>query len=190
MYIDDAIMRPYLDLAIALLNPRERWPAHVTIAGPFPNRIEVPRSLEFSQEVYLLGRGRFDSDTRHTVFLNVGSKNMAAHVEKPDYPNAIPHLSLYNGRDAEIADLLFEGLGRLNSYGVFHAKRLEVVESKQQYSFNLKQQVNTDILPATRGKALDQLRRLSKGHRVALALDAVRWGLRRPFSLIRALESH
>ncbi len=189
MYIQDSRLRDCLNLAIAILNPREKWPAHVTIAGPYRKKIDVPRALSFVQQVHLLGRGRFDSEDRHTVYLHVGSRDMSAHMEKPDYPDAVPHLSLYSGPDKEISDLLFEGLREVKPFGVFHSENLEVVESKQQYSFNFKMQVDPNVLPETRGHVLARLVELPKNERVSLALRAVKWGLRPRFSLTTALRA-
>lgn len=188
MYIEESRLKSYLDLAIALLNPRERWPAHVTIAGPFKRKLEVPRSLAFVQEVRLLGRGRFDTDTKHTVFLHVGSRDMAARIDKPDFASAIPHLSLYNGRDREVADLLFSGLGSVSPFGVFYSEQLKVVESNEQHTFNFRMQVDTSLLPSTHDRTLEELWKLSKARRVEIALEAIKLGLLRPFNLRRALR--
>jgi hypothetical protein len=180
MYVDDTRLRNYLNLAIFLLNPEERWPAHVTIAGPFNRREAVPRTLEFSQEVFVLGRGRFLNGQRHTVYLHVGSRDMRSRVAKPDYPNAIPHLTLYNGEDERTAEQLYAGLEKTLVFGQFNTSRLEIVDSKQYRFDSLESQIHPDLLPWTQGRTLNELKSLDLDRRVNLALAALRIGFRRP----------
>lgn len=188
LFVEDARLRQYLDLAIYALNPREKWPAHVTVAGPFARKIEAPRALEFEQEVSILGRGRFENGVHHTVYLHVGSPALAAHIQKPDYKNAIPHLSLYNGRDAIIAEELYSALGEYRPFGVFRTRRLAVVESKQQFSFDFPMHIQLGLLDSTRDMSLEQMKHLDTHSRVRIAIESLRAGLRRPFDLLKALN--
>lgn len=176
LYLQEPLLRDYLNLAIYLLNPRERWPAHVTIAGPFSRTSDIPRSLRFVEQLSILGRGRFENGSRQTIYLRVGSRDIASHIEKPDYPNAIPHLTLYTGDDKELADLLYNELGKIRLFGVFYSTHFQVVESGQQYNLDFKLQVRPELLPSTEAKSLDQLRLLDKSARVKMAVEAVQIG--------------
>lgn len=188
MFIEDRWVRRYLDLAIFALNPRERWPAHITLAGPYAAKRDVPRSLVFDQQVSVLGRGAFQNGRNHTIFLRVGSRDMAARMHKPDYKDAVPHLSLYNGRDGALASLLFDVLGHERLFGRFETRNLEIIESKQQFSFNFPLYVNTEILDATKGMSIEDLRALTMSQRVDIAVESIKVALSRPFSLREALD--
>jgi hypothetical protein len=173
LYLEDPRLRSYLDLAIYLLNPDERWPAHVTIAGPFRSAADVPASLRFVEQLSILGRGRFENGARSTIFLRVGSRDIASRIKKPDFPNAQPHLTIYSGRDRDLADTLYNELAKINLFGVFYATHFEVVESTEQYKLDFRLGVYPEILPSTAGKSLDQLRVLDRSTRIELAIEAI-----------------
>jgi len=176
MFIDEPVLAKCLNLAIFALNPLEKWPAHITIAGPFPEKSAVPRSLEFAEQISVIGRGRFLNGRRHTVFLHAGSLGIHSRMHKPDYPGAIPHLSLYSGNDAELADLLYSRLEQVNVFGVFYNRKLAIVESNEQYNFNFRSQIDTSISRLTTGLSLDQIRKMSKEDRVGIAVNVVEYG--------------
>jgi hypothetical protein len=94
-------------------------------------------------------------------------------MRKPDYPDAVPHLSLYSGPDTELADLLYSELESAKLYGVFYSTHFDVVEARQQFKFDFRLQIRADILPDTAGKSLDKLALLEKSTRVKLAVQAI-----------------
>lgn len=182
MFIEETRLRRHLDAAIFAVNPLERWPAHVTLAGPFERRVEVPRNMDFQQQIYVFGPGRFDNAGHHTVFLHVGSRDLASRIDKPDFKNAIPHLSLYNGKDKRTADLLFERLQGIRAYGSFNSTKLVVVEASQR-TFDFELYVDPKVLDRTKTLTLDQLKRLDLKQRVDIAVDAIKQGFERPLPL-------
>lgn len=184
------MLRDYLNLAIYLLNPREKWPAHVTIAGPFRRTAEIPRSLRFVEQISILGRGRFQNGARATIFLRVGSRDIVSRMKKPDYPDSVPHLSLYSGPDTELADLLYTELESAKLYGVFYATHFDVVEARQQFKFDFRFEVRADVLPETAGKSLDQLALLDKQTRVKLAVQAIDRGFTASLAAAASMKIH
>lgn len=181
MMIEDSLLRKYLDLAIYALNPDEQWFAHVTVAGPFSRKIELPRALDFHQQVSILGPGRFDNGSRQTVFLNVNSYDLASHIDKPDFADAVPHLTLYNGPDKVLADWLFFELTKKRLFGRFYTTEFRVVQSVGQKRFDLAYSLDTSLLPRTAGFSADDFRSLPTSERVQIALDALDAGVTQRF---------
>jgi hypothetical protein len=181
MMIEDSLLRKYLDLAIFALNPDEQWYAHVTVAGPFSRKIQLPRALAYHQQISILGVGRFDSPSRHTVYLNVNSLDLDEHMNKPDFKNAVPHLTLYNGPDKLLADLLYLELGRRRLFAHFYTTAFRVVESHPPTNVSLAYSLDTSLLPRTQGLPVDAFKSMTVSERVAVALDALDAGLTRRF---------
>lgn len=181
MMIEDTLIRKYLDLAIFALNPTEQWFAHVTVAGPFTRKIDIPRAREFLHQVSILGPGRFDNGPRQTVFLNVNSRDLATHMDKPDFADAIPHITLYNGTDKALADWLHAELLERKLFGRFYTTEFQVVESRPQKRFDLAYSLDTSLLPRTAGLVVDDFRTLPIAERVQIALDALDAGLTQRF---------
>ena len=181
LMIEDSLLRKYLDLAIFALNPDEQWFAHVTVAGPFRRKIELPRALEFHQQVSILGIGRFDNGARQTIYLNVNSIDLPLHMNKPDFKDAVPHLTLYNGPDRELADALEAELSEKRLFGRFYTTSFRLVESRPQRGFDLAYSIDTSLLPRTAGYVADDFRTLSQSERIAIAVDALDVGLTRRF---------
>jgi hypothetical protein len=181
MMIEDSLLRKFLDLAIFALNPAEQWFAHVTVAGPFTRKIELPRSLGFHEQVSILGVGRFDNGERQTVFLNVNSRDLPLHMKKPDFKDAVPHITLYNGTDRALADRLYQELSQKRLFARFYTTAFHVVESRPQKRFDLAYSLDTSLLPTTANLTADDFRALGEAERVAIALEALDVGLTRRF---------
>lgn len=174
MFIEDSWLSRLFDLAIYALNPRERWPAHVTLAGPFSSKRDLPRHLSFHQQISTLGAGQFRSDAQNTVFLHVGSLDMEARTNKPDYGRSISHLSLYNGLDHDLGDLFFENLQQVRAYMTFYATGLHVVESNKQLGFGLRSRIDLTAISETRDYHIDDFEHMSNDDRVKIAIAAIR----------------
>jgi hypothetical protein len=181
LMIEDSLLRKYLDIAIFALNPDEQWFAHVTVAGPFSRKIELPRALEFHQQVSILGPGRFDNGARQTVYLNVDSIDLPIHMYKPDFKDAVPHLTIYNGADRALADELYGQLCDMRLFAHFYTTSFRLVESRPQKRFDLAYSLDTSLLARTSGFVADDFRSLPRSERVAIAVDALEAGLTQRF---------
>lgn len=181
MMIEDTLLRKYLDLAIFALNPDEQWFAHVTVAGPFPRKIDIPRNRIFRDQISILGPGRFDNGARQTVFLHVNSYELPYHMEKPDFADAVPHITLYNGPDRPLADWLYTELTKRRLFARFYTTEFRVVESRPQKRFDLAYSLDTSLLPRTSCLTADDFRSLPISERVEIALEALDVGLTQRF---------
>ena len=104
LYPDEERAAKLLDFAVFVLNPREKWPAHVTVAGPFsdPRRFEIRR--EFNETIFALGPSNFFANGGSTVFLRVDFLHRSEVWWKPDFKGRpIPHLTLYDGPNLAFA---------------------------------------------------------------------------------------
>jgi hypothetical protein len=128
LYVEDEAIAPLLNTAIVVLNPRAKWPAHVTVAGPFTSRKQLPRKLAYYRSMSVFGVGQFRSETQNTVFLRVGTFDLRRVTKKPDY-GFNPHITLYDGQDHELGDELYRQLRSSVPFMRLHVSRLHLVES-------------------------------------------------------------
>lgn len=167
-------VRDYLNLAVFALSPREKWPAHITVAGPFSKRPSSRAEPKFDSTVFSLGIWHFFNDGLNTVYLKVGMPDIRRYWHKPGFAtNPVPHLSLYNGKEVNFSREIFNKLHPLNLQFSFPVKSIEVVNSSAQRSTDLRQQISPDCLNITRGMQLDDIAKLSSGERLEIAVQAL-----------------
>jgi hypothetical protein len=171
MYPFEADVRGLLSLAIFALNPEEKWPAHVTVAGPFNSRPHAPAKFDGKVPAFCLGTGNFFRQNLSTVYLNIGVHNLRKIWRKPDFTgDPVPHLSLYNGKDRDFAENIFRELSPVRPYFSFSAVGLSVVKSVSGQSVStLREQVDVSLLDETREMRLDQIRVLPSSERLQIA---------------------
>lgn len=130
MYPDDRRMIAYLNAAIYALNPREKWPAHITVGGPFPDRRSIKIREHFLADVHCLGVGNFFKFGGATVYLRVGFLHQEKVWKKPDFKGQpIPHLTLYDGDNMQFARKVLDMASSTNPYFMFHVSKLSIVKS-------------------------------------------------------------
>lgn len=174
LYIENDRLTQLIDYAIYLLNPTEKWPAHVTLAGPYSNRKDAPRDLEFKHRISVIGIGRFKSENQNTVFLRVEGKELSSVWDKSDYPYN-PHLTLYDGNDADFSEKLFEwGKSERMIFSFLVSKRVVVSTTKKQGAFNLLERFKPELLSKTKNMNFNEIANLSSDTRLALAKDALK----------------
>ena len=104
VYIDDARYRAPFNLARLLLQPGSVRRAHITLRGPYAKR--PGKSKRWMQRavdsVCLRAPGSFFTGRQNTVFLHVEGIDRGM-VWKPHYPDAVLHMSIYDGDDRELA---------------------------------------------------------------------------------------
>lgn len=172
LYPDKGVVKSLLDLSIFLLNPDEKWPAHITVAGPFRNRRGFNiTAREYRSNVAIFGASNFFKNGSPTIYFNAQLSQLDEIWRKPDYPfNRIPHLTLYSGDDLDYAHQIFEMISKRPRKFSFTVKGLHVVQSKSgQLQTDLRQQVDLSADTATAELALDDVKHLTKRERIELA---------------------
>lgn len=175
MYPYEADVRSLLSLAVFALNPNERWPAHVTVAGPFNNRPRVRAKFEGHVPAFCLGIGNFFNQGLNTVYLHIGVRNLDRVWRKPDFSgDPVPHLSLYNGQDRDFALQVYSEMNLLKPWFSFSATGLTLVTSISGQSVTaLREQINVKLLDETSGLRIDEIREMGEQDRLAIAKRAV-----------------
>lgn len=173
---DDPRLEALLNIAIFSLNPREKWSAHVTVAGPFPDRRFFSTPPDFSAIVRCLGVGNFFDSGSAAVYLKAGFEGIDQVWKKPDFKGQrIPHLTLYDGSDIRFARLIFENFRVINPYFYFYSHRLEVVGTElDQFRSDLREGLDMTIMPETTNLQIDDLAGLPEIERLNLAGIALR----------------
>lgn len=173
LYPEPSHEKTYLDLAIYLLNPREKWPAHVTVAGPFSDRgIFKITAREYQSTVFLYSSSNFFKYNKSTVFINAGFQELDAIWRKPDFKgsNPIPHITLYDGDDQKFARRVFQMLQEVRLSCAFSVRGLHVVESiPGQYRNDLQMAAQLDKIEETRGMSHRDVLNLQPRERLRLA---------------------
>lgn len=160
LYVKNEELAASLDLIRFLAEPNFFRRAHITVRGPYTERI--------ADQIANLGRGRtyqiifggignFFEGNQNTVFLRCSVPGIEEVWSKPDFGNQItPHLTFYDGRDRSFA---YGILNELRKYSWnFSAVSTELMEIEAKTSpgiyldeFRLHQQVHDQIL----GRHLD-----------------------------------
>jgi hypothetical protein len=177
LHIEEEWLSQLFDLAIFLINPNEKWPAHITVAGPYTSVKKAPKVRDFEKRVSVLGFGRFKSSSQNTVYMRVGIPDLDEVWDKPDFKSGarIPHITIYDGDDQEISDALYEWGADQRFFFSFHVSKLDVVKStKNQGTFGLLHRVNPNVLNETRGKDIKRLSSLPENERLQLAMIALK----------------
>lgn len=174
LFPEETRVQELLDLAIYVLNPDEKWQAHVTLAGPYTDPRRLPNETEFHRKISTLGVGEFRSEVQNTIFLEIKAKDLEEFWDKPDFPFR-PHLTIYDGNDAELANRLYERLFEIRMFFSFHVSRIYVVSSvKGQSSLDLISKVNMSAIPELRGIDISAARRFSIDEKLFYATAALR----------------
>ncbi|MDP2130740.1 MAG: 2'-5' RNA ligase family protein [Erythrobacter sp.] len=163
-----------LNLAIFSLHPQEKWPAHITVAGPFERRPTSRAQPRFDRTVFSLGAWNFFQQGISTVYLKVGMNDIWRYWNKPSFiGNPVPHISLYNGQDEEFAQKIFNKLHEIRPIFAFDVEGIEVINSSAQSRMDLRSVVDVNTLPHTRGMQLDEIASLPKAERLEIASEAL-----------------
>lgn len=167
-------IRKLLNLAIFALSPTEKWPAHITVAGPFNRRPRSRAHPEFDRTVFVLGVWNFFSIGFGTVYLKVGMPGIEKYWSKPDFVgNPVTHVSIYNGRDFEFANAIFNRLKPINPSFSFPVKGIDIIRSSSQGTTALREEVDISCLEETLGLSIEEVASLSKFERIEIAAKAL-----------------
>lgn len=171
LYPEIGRIKSHLDLVVYLLNPREKWPAHITVAGPFNRKSDFRIKDKFDATVFALNVGTFFSSGSPTVFIHVGFLGRKRVWRKPDFGgNAIPHLTLYDGKDMDFASRVYNVVSRVRPFFSFNTSGLQVVTSiTGQYRVDLRESVDVSLLDEISAMKIDDVAMLPEAERLRLA---------------------
>lgn len=136
-FSDQKLARAF-ELLRIVLEPDAARRAHVTLRGPYEHKKNINKSV-FNRDV---GRmtvrppKHFFSDitrkrVQNTVYLEIEILHIDEFWHKPDYPDGIPHLTIYDGPDRNFAWTVFNMLKRHQWRFAANSSPLKILERKQ-----------------------------------------------------------
>ena len=102
-FSDDKIAKLF-DLARLVLQPDFARSSHITLRGPDPSKDGTRNFIGRDVgQITVLRPSTFFSETQSTVYLGIDIVGLADFCYKPSYPEGIPHLTMYDGKDRQLA---------------------------------------------------------------------------------------
>lgn len=134
LYVADPRLAAAFDLIRFLAEPNFVRRAHITVRGPYSERLPLEAEVGWEGKRYRInfsGPGSFFSLTQNTVFIRCDIPGIESIWNKPDYASEItPHLTLYDGRDSGFGYKLFDML-KLNDWHFgTDSTELKVIQAK------------------------------------------------------------
>jgi hypothetical protein len=109
VYVTDYALRKCIDAIRLLADPSVRWPAHITVRGPYPQPHNLGSIGATIRGVLIRMRaiGRFYAETQHTAYLACESPELRMIWDKPHY-DYNPHITIYDGSSRTFSLALWE----------------------------------------------------------------------------------
>lgn len=173
VYVRDELLQHILDAIRYLADPSEKTRAHVTIRGPYKQRLsfgERTKAMDKS-DFTVTGVDSFFGPDQNTVFFTLLAPNLEKLWNKPDYPDSRPHLTIYDGDSREFAQRLSSRLRDLRPTFRFKPTSLKpLCTNKGQNSFELRAAYDETLVNRLTGRcvAADDVPDLSAEQRVRL----------------------
>lgn len=130
IYVSDDHLRSILDTIRVLAAPVTSHPAHITVRGPYRQRLNVEtfnRQIA-GEHVELHDVSYFFKKGQHTVYLDASAPSLRSVWHKQDF-EFNPHLTIYDGRSRARAVQLYQLLTRFPISAGFTAIGLEPLMS-------------------------------------------------------------
>lgn len=137
-FSDEKIARLF-DLARLILQPDFARPSHITLRGPYKSKSYVSDNIIGKDVGPLVVRkpGTFFGDGQNTVFLDIEISGIADFWHKPDYPDGVPHLTIYDGKDRNFAWVVFRALSSHRWNLTLNSSPMHVLDSKRPIETDL-----------------------------------------------------
>ncbi len=154
LYVADTKLAAALDLIRFLGEPNFVRRAHITVRGPYPEKlsVEIERAWKGKHyEIFFCGVGSFFSISQNTVFIKCDIPGIEAIWSKPDYGTEItPHLTLYDGKKSGFGYDLLDILKSNKWNFVANTTELTVIQAKAKPAlledFSVHQSLHEEIL--------------------------------------------
>lgn len=151
--INDKNAQTFID-GIRLLcsdNSKVKHRAHVTLIGPKDNADDIDfKSIRRNEQiVYVTGVGNFFSEGQNTVYLKCdleqGGAEIKSMINKPDFGNENPHITLYDGENRVFAEKLYQ-LTQSEQYK--NNIKFQIIVSENNY--NVKKEYDLGVISTTK----------------------------------------
>jgi hypothetical protein len=129
IFVPPGRARTLLDAIRLFARPTAKYPAHVTVRGPYAEPADMTEweSVVCGQRIDINGVGTFFENDQNTVFLKVHSAAVRAVWDKPDYPDYNPHLTVCDALSRLFAEGVLAVLSAHPPRFSFRAEGLEMM---------------------------------------------------------------
>lgn len=114
VYLNNTAISTVLDIIRFLGEPDAIRFSHITLRGPYADsglakaRLqEINDRYQRGQRVTMIEPANFFSERQFTVVVAVDLQDLKDLFYKPDFPDGIPHLTLYDGNSRGFAEAVF-----------------------------------------------------------------------------------
>ncbi len=172
--IGDEHVSQLFDLARIVLEPEFARRSHITLRGPYKRKQDIARSLfeKSVQSVTLSRPSTFFNERQNTVYLRAEIPGIADYWYKPDYPDGIPHLSVYDGPDRTLAWQALTALRKFPWKITFPSSPLKLIDSKERlvtrYILDYFRFDSTLREISEKPYTMEQIKRMHPGQRIHL----------------------
>lgn len=138
VYLRDSRLATALDLVRFLSEPDDIRFSHITLRGPLSrkladNWLELQNeNPKFDWRIKLVRPGRFMSDSQATVFISVDLGTLSPLWHKPDFPDGLPHITLYDGKSQDFATKLRNVLAKYEFESWVDVTKLRTIQRKHK----------------------------------------------------------
>lgn len=152
--------------------------AHITLRGPYKNKKDINQSIIGKDvgKIVLRRPGTFFSGHQNTVFLGVEISGVSDFWYKPDFPEGVPHLSIYDGSDRRLGWAAMNTLRKYKWGLSLNSTPMQILEKKRQLEteFIVRYQELSSTLNMIAGRVFsaEEIKNLSDLDRVLL-LDKI-----------------
>jgi hypothetical protein len=150
--INDKNAQTFIDGIRLLCASKVKHKAHITLQGPQSDKNDIKfHSIRRNEQiVYVNGVGNFFSEGQNTVYLKCDLDNggqIKSMINKPDYGNENPHITLYDGENRTFAENLYN----LTQAQPYKDKiKFQIIVSENNY--NVKQESDLGIISSSKDK--------------------------------------
>lgn len=166
LYVPEVRLRSAIDTIRLLYDPAVSHPAHITLRGPYTQRLNVNAlsAAVAGQQIVLHNVDHFFSkrgNTQHTVYFEAHSPALRKVWMKSDF-DFRPHLTLYDGPPGDARRLaleLYQAMARLPITVAFIAKGLEpLISGRGQTNLNVLNGIDFDFVSEVTRTTLNRRR--------------------------------
>jgi len=192
LYINDSLVAPCLQLIRHVCEPGSTARPHVTVRGPIKRVVHIREfyrtmkigSIDFIQPG-IFKPSSSETSGKYTVYLRCDSQELNGVSYKPEYPDSVLHITLYDGASRSFATDLF---GLLNSYDWRFTVRLPKNSTLSEIRLKHRRAKATDV-PVSYDPKLAELFREITSEKLEYA-RLVRISASKRLELVEVLCSH
>jgi hypothetical protein len=162
--IQDVEISSILNFVKLLCAPTSKTEIHLSVRGPYKSPLKSEKLSKYNKiiknsEISIIDFANFFSENQNTVFLKCEGEELKKVWKKTTYLHEYnPHLTLYDGRNKEFANTLYQILRKRNINIEFTSSELIAYDtSKKNTSLILSLGINNDIIEEVLGIAWDKL---------------------------------